>query len=69
MKVTWLVYGTYDDEPVAMFYDNERDALEFMWGCRMNPNSDQVRLEMNKVKGINYRDIEFVFQDDDREEV
>ena len=68
-RTVWLVYGTYNDEPVAMFFDNERDALEFMWECRMNPHVDQIMLAINRVKGINYHDVQFVAKDDYREEV
>ena len=68
MKVTnttWLVYGIFNGDPIAQFFDDGKDALAFVEILRMYPNaSGNGCLAVNEVRGIDYEAIEFIHHEE-----
>ena len=64
MKVTnttWLVYGMFNGDPIAQFFNNSEDAWGFVGILRMYPNaSGNGCLAVNEVRGIDYEAAEFI---------
>jgi len=80
-RSTWLVYGIFNGDPIAQFFNDGKDALEFISILRTYPHAavKDMCLCVNEVRGVDYEAIEFIHHEEgvtkgsdiysDREEV
>jgi hypothetical protein len=69
MKVTgtsWLVYGIFNGEPIAQFFDDGKDAWAFVEILRMYPHAavKDMCLSVNEVRGVDYEAVEFIHHEE-----
>tara|TARA_S200002703_G_scaffold159693_1_gene174148 strand:- start:15520 stop:15729 length:210 start_codon:yes stop_codon:yes gene_type:complete len=62
---TWIVYGTYNYDPMVMFFGSEEEASEFLWECRLHPHFEEVNLEINEIEGVKYKKLVWVSDEEE----
>ena len=63
-RTTWLVYGTFNGDPLAQFFNDSKEAYQFLEDLRTYPNRPQRCLAINEVRGIDYEAIEFIHHEE-----
>lgn len=61
---TWIVYGTYNCDPMAMFFGSGSEAREFMLECVHHPHVEEVNLDVHELRGIQCRELVWVSDDE-----
>jgi hypothetical protein len=59
-RTTWLVYGTFNGDPLAQFFDDGKEAWQFVQDLSTYPNNVQRCLAVNEVQGVDYEAIRFI---------
>ena len=57
---TWIVYGTYNFDPMAMFFGSADEAREFMLECVHHPHAEEVNLDVSEIEGVKYKKLVWV---------
>ena len=61
---TWIVYGTYNFDPMAMFFGSGDEAREFMLECVHHPHVEEVNLDVHELRGVKCRKLVWVSDDE-----
>ena len=63
-RTTWLVYGTFNGDPIAQFFNDGKEAWQHVEDLSTYPNNPQRCLAVNEVRGIDYEAIEFIHHEE-----